>query len=61
MQDKDYETEITKDMVEAGASVLCGMELAFADEEFWAKEVYRAMVKASSDPMFARRFSQRPL
>ena len=28
----------------AGASVLYKMELAFAGEEFWAEEVYRAMV-----------------
>lgn len=37
------EIEITPEMIAAGASVLYGMELAFATEEFWAAEVYRAM------------------
>ena len=37
------EIEVTPEMVEAGASVLYGMELAFASEEFWAERVYRAM------------------
>ena len=39
--------EITPEMIEAGGAVLCRMELAFADEDFWAEEVYRAMVAAS--------------
>ncbi len=37
------EIEVTPEMIEAGASVLYGMETAFAGEEFWAEEVYRAM------------------
>ena len=37
------DVEITPEMIEAGASVLYRMELAFAGEEFWAEEVYRAM------------------
>lgn len=36
----------TPEMVEAGASVLYRMELMFAPEGFWAKEVYEAMEKA---------------
>ena len=39
----DREIEITPEMIEAGASVLYRMELAFAGEEFWAEEIYRAM------------------
>ena len=35
--------EITPAMIEAGASVLCGMTLAYAGEGYWAKEIYRAM------------------
>ena len=37
------EIEITPEMIEAGTSVLYGMELAFASEESWAERVYRAM------------------
>ena len=37
------EIEVTPEMIAAGASVLYKMELAFAGEEFWAEEVYRAM------------------
>lgn len=43
--------DITPEMIEAGMSVLCRMELAFADEEFWAEKVYRAM--AALAPSFA--------
>ena len=39
----ESEIEITPEMIEAGASILYGMELAFAREEYWAEEVYRAM------------------
>lgn len=39
----ELEIEITPEMVEAGASVLYRMEPAFHGEEFWAKEIYRAM------------------
>lgn len=41
----DY--EVTPEMIEAGASVLYGMELDFASEEFWAREVYEAMVSVA--------------
>ena len=41
------EIEITPEMIEAGASVLYGMELAFATEEVWAERVYIAMVRAN--------------
>ena len=37
------DVEITPEMIEAGASILYRMETAFAGEEFWAEEVYRAM------------------
>ncbi len=50
------EIEVTPEMIEAGASVLYGMELAFAGEEFWAKEVYKAMaslVSPSHVPAFS--------
>ena len=43
----ETEIEITPEMVKAGASVLYGMELDFAREEFWAKEVYRAMASVA--------------
>ncbi len=48
MSDKSTEgqagaIEITPEMIEAGASVLYRMETAFAREEIWAEEVYRAM------------------
>lgn len=42
------EIEVTPEMIEAGASVLYRMETAFAGEEFWAEEVYRAMVSLAS-------------
>lgn len=41
------EIEVTPNMIEAGASVLYGMELAFAGEEFWAKKIYRAMASVA--------------
>lgn len=37
------EIEITPEMLDAGASVLCGFETETADERYWAEEVYRAM------------------
>jgi hypothetical protein len=42
------EDEITPEMTRAGASVLYGMELAFASEDYWAKEVYCAMRRVRS-------------
>ena len=42
--------EITPEMIEAGASVLYRMELAFAWEPFWAEEVYRAMASLAPAP-----------
>ena len=41
------EIELTPEMIEAGASVLCGFSTYFSDEAHWAKEVYKAMVKAA--------------
>ena len=38
--------EITPKMIKAGASVLCAMELAFADEKYYAEEVFEAMMEA---------------
>jgi hypothetical protein len=43
----DAEIEITPEMIEAGASVLYRMELAFANEEFYAERIYRAMFSRS--------------
>jgi len=40
--------EITEEMEAAGARVLCSFETFTADEAFWAREVYRAMVIASA-------------
>ena len=40
---QNQKIEITPEMIEAGSAVLCRMERAFADEEFWAAEVYRSM------------------
>ncbi len=48
MTDSKDEIEVTPGMVRAGASVLCGMELAFASEEYWAEKVYKAMVTSDS-------------
>lgn len=39
----DQFVDVTPEMIEAGAAVLCRMEPAFATEEFWAERVYRAM------------------
>jgi hypothetical protein len=45
----EQEIEITPEMIEAGACVLCRFETFTADEEYWAKEVYRAMRKAAPE------------
>jgi hypothetical protein len=39
----DDGVEITPEMIEAGASVLCRFETFTAGETYWAAEVYRAM------------------
>lgn len=39
----ELEIEITPEMIEAGASVLCGFNTYYSGEEHWAEEVYRAM------------------
>ena len=49
------EVEITPEMIESGGSVLCEMELAFADEDFWAEKVYRAMAAVSPSSASYRR------
>lgn len=41
------EIEITPEMIEAGASILCGFETETAGEEYWAKKVFLAMMRAS--------------
>ena len=48
------DAEITPEMIEAGTAVLCRMELAFADEEFWAEKVYRAMAAVAADSHTSR-------
>jgi hypothetical protein len=41
------ELEVTPEMIEAGAAVLCRMTTYFgADEEVWAERIYRAMTSA---------------
>lgn len=43
---KEVSTEgidITPEMVEAGASVLCSFQTLTAGEEYWAKQVYATM------------------
>lgn len=42
----DDEIVVTPEMEAAGASVLCRMERAFADEGYWATEVFKAMASA---------------
>ena len=46
--EKENETkiEVTEEMIEAGASVLCGFHTLFADEGAWAREIYLAMETA---------------
>ena len=44
----ESEIEISPAMIDAGAAVLCHMTLRFANEEFYAAEVYRAMCAAHS-------------
>lgn len=41
------EIEVTPEMIEAGASVLCGFETYSTGEASWAEEVSRAMVTAA--------------
>jgi hypothetical protein len=43
----ENEIEVTPEMIEAGAAVLCGFETETADESFWAKEVFLAMAMES--------------
>lgn len=40
------EIEVTPEMAEAGARVLCAFETFTAGEAYWAEEVYRAMEHA---------------
>ena len=37
------EIEVTPEMIEAGAFLLCGFQTTTLDEEHWAEAVYRAM------------------
>jgi hypothetical protein len=41
------EIEITSEMIEAGALVLCGFETETADETYWAEKTYIAMREAA--------------
>jgi hypothetical protein len=41
------EIEVTPEMIEAGARLLCGYETLTRDEAHWAEEVYRAMRRAA--------------
>ncbi len=38
--------EVTAAMAKAGASVIYRMELELSSEEFWAREIYEAMILA---------------
>lgn len=38
------EIEITPEMIEAGAAVLCHMSPSMGEPDYWAEEVYRAMM-----------------
>ena len=41
------EIKITPEMIEAGASVLCGFNTYFTGEAYWAEEVFRAMTRVA--------------
>ena len=41
------EIEVTPEMIEAGASVLCGFNTYFTGEAFWAEKVYRVMAEVA--------------
>jgi hypothetical protein len=43
----EQEIEITPEMIEAGAGVLCGFETETTDETYWARKVYIAMREAA--------------
>jgi hypothetical protein len=40
---EEDEIEVTPEMIEAGASVLYGMETSIVNEHGWAERVYTAM------------------
>jgi hypothetical protein len=44
--------EITPEMIEAGASVLCRFETFTAGESYWAEEVYKAMASRRPSSAF---------
>jgi hypothetical protein len=46
------ELEVTPEMIEAGAAVLCRMTTHFAGEDYWAEEIYKAM--AARRPISSR-------
>jgi hypothetical protein len=56
-RDEIPEIEITPAMIEAGVAVLCAFETETADEAYWAKRVYLAMVALA--PASARSTKQR--
>jgi hypothetical protein len=41
------EIEITPEMIEAGRNILYTISTSFADEEYWAEQVFRAMIRAA--------------
>lgn len=43
----ETDVEITPAMIEAGTAVLCRMTTYIADEEYWAEEIYKAMLAVS--------------
>lgn len=53
MSENSEQIFLTPEMIKAGASILCGMELIFANEEFYAQQVFRAMVAACPKTIFS--------
>jgi hypothetical protein len=41
------EIEVTPEMIEAGALVLAGFDMTFADADLWARRVFLAMLRAA--------------
>jgi len=53
--------EITPEMIEAGASILCHFQTETAGEDYWAEEVYKAMASRKphrSNPWFPHLFAK---
>ena len=43
LSEKELAIVVSKEMISAGASVLCRMDTTMAREDFWAGQVYRVM------------------